>query len=400
MYGTPRPGAGETRPRLVTRVFLLVTFANFFYFLAVGALIPVLPLYVEGVLGGGDVAVGISIGAFSLAAVLLRPWTGRLADRKGRRVAVVAGAAIVGAAVAVYTMVDSFLPLLVLRVASGAGEALFYVGVASAINDLAPDERRGEALSYFSLALYGGLALGPVVGEAVLGGTRFDAAWIVAAALSFVAMGVGLAIPETRPVAEHDEIGSRLIHPAALVPGAILASSMWGLGGFMSFVPLYALQLGMEGSGYVFLLYSSIVLGVRGVGARIPDRFGVRPTARTALVCSAIGMLTIAMWRSPVGLFAGAAIFGVGQSLSFPSLMAIAVRGAPAHERGSVVATFTAFFDLGFGIGAVTFGALAAAVAYRGAFTMGALVIVGGLVLLLTKVPARRVDDAPALVEA
>lgn len=381
------------RTRLVSRVFLLVTFSNFLYFLSVGAMIPVLPLFVEGVLDGGDIAVGVSTGAFSLAAVVLRPWSGRLADRRGRRIVVVTGAGLVAGSVVVYTLVDSFAPLLALRLISGAGESLFYVGVASAINDLAPDERRGEALSYFSLALYGGLAVGPVVGELVLGDGRFNAAWLTAAALAFGAMAVGFAMPETRPEAGADEpVTKRLIHPAAVTSGTILASSVWGLAGFMAFVPLYALHLGMDGSGYVFVLYSSIVLSVRSFGARIPDRFGVRPTARTALVCSALGLTTIGLWASPAGLFAGAALFGLGQSLAFPSLMAIAVRGAPSSERGSVVATFTAFFDLGFGVGAVTFGALASAIAYRGAFMTAAAVAIAGLALLLAKVPAARAD--------
>ena len=42
-------------------------------------------------------------------------------------------------------------------------------------------------MSFFSLALYGGIALGPVLGETVLEARSFDAVWIVAAMLSWAA---------------------------------------------------------------------------------------------------------------------------------------------------------------------------------------------------------------------
>ena len=56
---------------------------------------------------------------------------------------------------------------------AGIGEAAFFVGAATMITDLAPDDRRGEAISYWSVAIYGGLAFGPALGEIVLGDDRF-----------------------------------------------------------------------------------------------------------------------------------------------------------------------------------------------------------------------------------
>jgi MFS family permease len=375
-----RSGA-EARPRLVTPVFVLITLATFAYFVSVGALIPTLPLYVEGPLGGGDVAVGLGIGMFSLSAVLLRPFSGRLSDVRGRRLLLVTGAGLVTASVAGYVLATAFVPLLLLRLVTGAGEAFFYVGAAAAINDIAPDERRGEALSFFSLALYAGLAVGPVLGEMALGTDRFEAAWLLSAGAAALALLLGWKVPDTRPPGVGAGSGS-LIHHAALVPGTVLAASVWGLAGFSTFVPLYARDLGLGSSGLVFVTYSGLVLALRLFGARIPDKLGTRLTARLALTASALGMATMGFVESSAGLFAGVAIFGIGQALAFPALMSIAVRGAPASERGAVVGTFTAFFDLAFGLGAVTLGSVASAFGYPGAFKVAALVALGGLGLL------------------
>lgn len=382
-----RSGRRAGQPRLLTPTFLLITFSTFAYFISVGALIPTLPRFVEGPLGHGSVAVGMSVGFFSLAAVLSRPITGRLGDQKGRRLLIVLGAAIVSVSVTAFTVAETLWILLILRFVSGAGEAFFYVGAASAINDLAPDERRGEALSYFSLALYAGLAVGPVLGESVLGDGRYDLVWFIAAGAAGIAAFLGTRVPDTRPeIVAPTAATSRFVHPAGLVPGVVLACNVWGLSGFNTFVPLYALALGMEGSRAIFVVYGAIVLSMRSLGARIPDRFGPRKTARAALTSTATGLAIIGVTGNVAGLFAGAAMFALGHSLIFPTLMTLAIRSAPASERGAVVGTFTAFFDLAYGLGAVTLGTVVAIFGYRGLFLVSAAMAVTGLVFLLKNI--------------
>ncbi|MFN2527041.1 MAG: MFS transporter [Actinomycetota bacterium] len=379
MVPATSPG-DDARPQLISSVFLLVMLSTFAYFLSVGALLPTLPRYVGGPLGGSDLAVGIVIGSFALAAVLLRPLIGLIGDRRGRKVLVVSGASIVSASIAGYLVADSIAPLIILRVLSGAGEAAFYVGAASTINDLAPDERRGEAFSYFSLALFMGLALGPLLGESSLS-LGFDAAWVIAAVSALVAALVGLWVPETRPDVE--ETGRRhLVHRGGLFPGLILSTNIWGLASFASFVPLYALTLGLSGSRFIFALHSVIVMLVRAFGARIPDVLGPSRSSRAALALASSGFAVIALWHSSAGLYVGTVLFSLGHSLLFPALMTLAVRSAPVSERASVVSTFTAFFDLSFGIGALSAGAVAGALGYRGAFAAAAVVAFAGFTLL------------------
>lgn len=353
--------------------------------MAVGALIPTLPLFVEGPLGGSSVSVGLAVGSFAVSAVALRPFIGGVGDRQGRKLLMLGGGLIVGLSICGYAIASSLPVLILLRIATGAGEAAFYVGAASAINDIAPDERRGEALSYFSLALYSGLAAGPILGESVLEGRGFDPTWIVAGGFALFAAVLALRIPDTRPAGGAPAKGSgsgRVLHPAGLKPGTILASSVWGLAGFSAFVPLYAREIGMSGSRAVFFTYSAIVLLIRSLGARIPDILGARKTASFALVATTAGLVVVGLWAQPIGLFTGAVVFGIGQALLFPAMMTIAIRGAEPSERGAVVGTFTAFFDLAFGLGSVSLGTVAALLGYRGLFLSAAGVAVLGFAML------------------
>jgi MFS family permease len=381
-------------PRLVNSTFLLIMLATFAYFVSVGALIPTLPRYVKGPLGGGEVAVGWVVGSFALSAVLLRPFIGSVGDRRGRRMLMVAGGAIVALSVGAYPVAAGLPGLIALRLLSGVGEAAFYVGAASVINDIAPDERRGEALSLFSLALYGGLAVGPVVGETVLGDGRFTATWLTAAAAAGLAAVIGMLVSETQSERPREGARRRIVHPAGLVPGIVLACSVLGLAGYNTFVPLYALQLGLDGSRFIFVIYSAIVLAIRSLGARIPDAVGPARTARRALLLSGIGLATVALWGTFPGLVAGTVLFAIGQALTFPALMTVAVSNAPASERGAVVGTFTAFFDLAFGAGAIALGGVAEAFGYRGSFAIAAVVAAAGLVLMLARLHRGRVERA------
>ena len=145
------------RPSLFTPAFITVALAELAYFTADGMLLPALPRYVEGPLGRGNIAVGLVIGAFSISAFFLRPWAGGLADRRGRRLLMMVGASVFALSVVGYLFATSVEALFALRLLTGAGEAFFFVAALAANVDLAPEERRGEAFSFASLALY----LGP-----------------------------------------------------------------------------------------------------------------------------------------------------------------------------------------------------------------------------------------------
>ncbi len=378
---------GRARPTLLTPTFLLVAAAELCYFTADGVLLPALPRYVEGPLGGGNVAVGLVIGAFSLAAFFLRPWAGAVADRRGRRMLMVAGASVFAVSVAGYLVATSVPVLAAMRVLTGVGEAMFFVAALAANVDLAPEERRGEAISFASLSLYLGIGIGPFIGEAVIGGWGFRAAWFVSIGLAAAAVAISLRLPAMRPeidAAEIERTEHRLIHPAGLLPGLVLFAAIWGMAGFLAFVPLYALDIGMRGAGMVLGLFAGIVVAIRSLGARIPDRLGAARATRIALVLSSIGLCTMGVWQTRLGLIAGTVLLGAGVGLFTPALFSLAVAGVPATERGAVMGTTSAFLDLAFGLGPATLGFVAAAVGRSGTFLTGAAVAAAGLVLVVT----------------
>jgi MFS family permease len=375
-----------SRTSLLTKRFVVVVLCGLAYFLALAMLTPVIPHYVEDELGLGKVAVGVAVGAFAFGAIALRPFAGRIGDQLGRRVLIVGGAVIVAVSTAAYGVVPELWWLIGTRAVTGIGEAAFFVGAATMITDLSPAERRGEAVSYWSVAVYGGLAFGPALGDVVRGDDRYTLAWLVSAGLAAVAAGLGLVTRDV-PHAVGGE-PTQLINRAALLPGAVLFLGLIPLAGFAAFLPLYVDERLDVEAGPIFLLYGVLILGVRIFGARLPDRLGGRRAGSIALVFAAAGIGIIAAWATLVGLIVGTVVLAIGMSFMYPALLLLALQRASDDERSSVVATVSSFFDLSQGFGAFICGAVAAMTGNRGAFATGVFAAVAGLVLLRAGAPA------------
>lgn len=386
---SPAPAGPADDERLLTPLFALLIAAGLCYFLSIAALLPTLPLYVEEELGGGGLQVGIVVGAFAVSAALIRPTVGRLGDIVGRRTMSLAGAGLAAVAILPLGLVRAIWFLVLLRLVAGLGEACFFIGAATAAQDLAPDHRRGEAASLFSVAIYSGLAFGPTVGETIYKAWGPTSTWVFAGASAGIAFVLSWFIPREMGRSENPPPRRGLLHPAAILPGSVLLLGILGFTGYAAFLPLYVDEVGADQAGPFFLVYGVIVLAVRIVGARIPDRLGPVRTSSYALSSIAAGVGVVAVVGSVTGIWIGTVLLAIGMSLLFPALFTLAVNDAPAEERSHAVGTFSLFFDLSQGLGAPALGlAVTAFGTERAAFVVGALVAIGGLVLANTKLRA------------
>jgi MFS family permease len=381
---------GMSRSGLVTKPFLAVTAATGAFFVYVGMLVPILPRFIEDELGAGELGVGLSIAAFAAAAIAMRPIIARLIDARGRRQVMTAGALLAGAAGAASGLVDALVPLLVLRAVAGIGEASLFVAAATLISDLAPPARRAEAASYFSVAVFGGLGVGPIIGEAVLGDDRYPQAFIVAAGFTVLAAAMSFAAPN-RVTDQHDRAARpparvRFLHPAAVGPGLVLAAGIAAFTSFAAFLPEHARSVGMGGSAGLFAAYSIVCLVLRIAGARLPERLGPRRSVTIAFTTMAVALAGLAAFAQPWALWLAAVVIGVGMAFQYPSLMALTVNRSPDHERAAALSSFTMFFEIGTVSGGLLLGLVAESLSKRAAFAASVGVLVLGLWLLRTRV--------------
>ncbi len=344
------------RPTLLTPRFVALVSGVTLYFLGLNMTLSVLPLFVEGELGGTDAQVGIAVSSFGLAAACIRPIIGPLGDRHGRQRLIVSGAIVAGLATIATATATSLGMVIAFRALAGLGEAAVFVGAASAAQDLATDERRGEAASYFSLAIYSSLFLGPPLGEWISETFGTDTAWVLAGGLAVVAASTGIVAPGAPAEPPPKPERRVLLHRAALRPGAVLFLGLLGYTGFLAFAALHAEEVGIANTGTVFTVFALVIIFLRIFAAKLPDQLGPIRTSRISLSCGAIGLAVLAVWTEPVGVYVGAAILAVAQSFLFPALFALVVDDAPDAERSHAISTLSMFFDLAFGIGGPMIG--------------------------------------------
>jgi MFS family permease len=388
--------AERPRQRLVTLPFALVTGATLAYFTCLGALLPIVPRYVEEELDGGGLAVGVAVGAFAVSAALLRPWVGRLGDVYGRRILVVGGSAIAGASVLAYTLATSLPALVAFRLVTGIGEAAVFVGAATAVQDMAPDDRRGEAASYFSVALYAGLAIGPFAGEKLLAARSFEAVWLFCGACTVVACILGSRTPAGTVGTPTPR--THFFHRAALGPGLVLLLGLIPFTGFAAFLALYGPEIGIDDVGPVFALYAGLVLLIRITAARLPDRLGWRIASTGALLSVGTAAALVGLWASSTAVYIATVFMAMGMSLLFPALFSAVMNDTPESQRSQAVGTFSLFFDLSQGVGAPLLGLVVAlSSSYRVAFLTSTLAALGGFAAMRAlhlRAASLHLDDA------
>jgi MFS family permease len=360
------------RPGVAFAGVFAVTFCGL---VAVGAVLPVLPRYVHGPLDAGNVAVGVVIGSYAVTGLLLRPFAGRLADRRGRRPAVLLGSAIVAGAGFLYLLPFGVPGLIAARLLLGAGEGTVFTAGSAWIVDIAPPQRRGRVIGLYGLAVWAGLSVGPLIGELLLHASGYTAVWLFAGAAPLAGALIALRLPDPFRPGGHTE-RQPLIAREALRPGTALALASFGYATVASFVVLHLDARGVGHGATVFGVFATMVVLTRLIGGDLPDRVGPARVATVAAMVEAVGLATMALAHSFTVAVVGALAMGAAFSLLYPSLSLIVVGRVPETRRGAALGTFTAFFDAGIGFGAPLAGLAAVLAGYEGAFLFSAAIAV------------------------
>lgn len=371
-------------------------------FLSVGVLIPLLPQYVSEALGESSSSVGVTILIFAIAGVLVRPLAATYL-RSHEPWPLMILVTVVGAtALAATPTIPDIRWMYLMRFVDGMAVGAFYMAAATGLVRDTPPHRRGSALSYFSVPLFLGVAIGPVIGDWLIAWIGHDYTWVASGTLMALAVPFGIVGARHRvvspvasdPVASDTALGTPLpamtrsdvwrsvAHPAAVVPAAVLALIVAGWASFQAFVPLYGPELGLPATGTVFLVYSVVVVTIRIGGATLFDRLPLVELVVWGALANVAGLVTVWLWAHVAALYVAALLMAVAIALAYTTLLRIALMDIPPHEEGAVVGSYSLAYDIGAGAGAAGMGLLVTATgSYSTAFLGGA--VAGAVALLL-----------------
>src|SRR5439155_10822632 len=146
--------------RLFTARFFVMCGFTFTVFLSAFQLLPTAPFRIRN-LGGTTFASGLFLGFLTYASALSAPLTGALADRIGRRRAMLIASAVITLCSVGYAATSSVRLMLALVVVHG----MFWSGLLSAsaayLTSLLPERRRAEGIAYWGLSSVAAIAVAP-----------------------------------------------------------------------------------------------------------------------------------------------------------------------------------------------------------------------------------------------
>jgi predicted MFS family arabinose efflux permease len=289
---------------------------------------------------------------YSLALLVTMIPAGTLSDQIGRRPVILGAIALQAVAMVLFLLADGTAMLFAARIVQGVASGAALGTLNAALVDFQPvGSARGPLIG--SLAQTIGLALGAVGSGALvqLGVAPLRLVyWVQLAALALAAVVILLAVPETIIASAtrvrlqfRVRVPLEARHPfTALAPGLIAGWALTGL--FLSLGPSLALVLLHSHSHVIggllpatfFFLSAPASVATRNWSGRLAVLSGTLLLAAGALVTLA-GIRT----SSPVLLFGGSAVVGLGFGPAFVgTLRTLAPLASPSARGGLFAAVF------------------------------------------------------------
>lgn len=369
---------------------MLVTAANFTFFICFASFF-LLPQYLRD-LGATKDQIGDIFAVFGLTGIPLTPLVGMVVDRYRRRPVFIFGAVLMFAASLSFAFVHELSPVLyLLRVLQGAAFACCFTSATTLAVDLAPPDRRAQALGIFGVFTLVTHGLAVTLAEFIVARVGFEGLFYLAPAWCLVAALFFIGVPETRHGHGGDK-GSPLLklvlNPATFPAYGVGVLAGAGFGVALTFVPVLPEVIPIAHVSVFFLAYTTAAIAIRILGGRLADIHGRRAVAFPSVMVLGMAIAALGIIQGERGLLLAGLLFGTGHGLLYPALNALVVDACGMADRGKAMSLYNASFNLGVTGGTMVFGRVAEAAGYATMFFAAGVTVLAGLFLFLIR-PAR-----------
>jgi MFS family permease len=325
-----------------------------------------------------------------MASLLIRPIAGKLADEVNKKWLLSLGLGLFLLGPLFYGFLNSPEYFMAIRMLQGLGFALFYTVSTSYITHTLPESNKTEGISYYSNAIKLAMAFSPTLGLWFAKMNQFLWTFGISVGLGILtALAIGGLNPQKSLAHVYENrqgiLGHRgkLFNSKAIFPGRIMFANSIVFGALMPFVPLLAQSKGLSSDLLFYTVYAVFLIASRAFTGKWADRHGHHVVIVPGMLLVVISLVLLG-WSPNEWLFIfSAGLYGLGAGVVQPSLIALTAESSESHERGSAMATFTMFTDLGIASGAYLMAVVGGAFGY-GLSLMGvSLVTLGGVTLFV-----------------
>lgn len=358
----------DAKEPLWTRGFVVLTLVQTIDLLTYNMITPLVTKY--AVFEGAALAdAGMLAGIFALVAIVVRPASGFLSDRLDRKRLIVT--TVVGSLVSMvgYALSPNLVVFALFRVLHGLCYAVFGTVVASTVAASLPEARKAEGMGWFSLSYVFASATGPALGVALSDYWGFTALFLVGAAcvlVSLVALRFADIAPGARPASARGRRVrfSDFISPKALPLALVVSCFSFNWGTISGFVVLAGEERGVMGIALFFTVNALTLLVSRPPAGKFADRHGIAALFYPSCAFEALAMWMLSFVSSLSAFCLVGALKALGQGTVHPAIQAECVKLESEDRTGVATSTFLLGTDIGYALGPMVGGAVAAQAGY------------------------------------
>lgn len=345
---------------LFTIDFLLLCLSSFLFFMSFNMVIPEMPAYLRS-LGGGSY-IGLIISLFTLAALISRPYSGRLTDSIGRIPVMVFGALVCFVLGFAYVLLPFVAGFLSLRFFHGFSTGFKPTATSAYVADISPAHRKGEAVGYLSISGSLGMTSGPAIGSWLTQTYGINSMFYGSSVVALLSVAVLVGMKETLKekqgfsfkllkLQKTDLFDKKVIQPCIIVLGLLFP-----YGVVLTLIPDQHALYGLENKGIYLVVLTLASLITRLVGGRYSDRRGRVPTLILSSFLSASSLVLTGLAQTQTQFLLGAALLGLASGFNSPSLTAWVLDLSEKGKTGRAMASMYMALELAIGAGALLSG--------------------------------------------
>lgn len=351
-------------PKLWTRDLILIILVNLCVFTNHIMSLSTFPFYIQS-LGGTEAVAGICAAAFSLVAVIIRPFVGWWLDNGVRRAALVAGLALMGLAPLGYVFVPVLSVAIAVRMLHGVGLSFSNSTTATVASDVICRPRFTEGMGYFGMATALASAIAPALGLSLMEGAGFNVLYAVAAAIAGLGLALFAFVRAPRVDVPKRKLDLRTIINRDSLPATVtMLVFMFTFGALENFVAIFASETSLPSGSIYFIVMSAMLLLVRVTLGKLVDQRGEALFVYTCNAAMLVALLLLALVPNTVTHVLSAVLAGYAFGGLEPSMQSMAVHTSTEKTRGSANSTFLCGYDIGYGLGGGIAGSLITGAGY------------------------------------
>ncbi|MFE4812419.1 MFS transporter [Peribacillus simplex] len=377
----------QSRARLWTKDFVIVSSINFFITLIFYLLMVTLAIYAVNELNASTSEAGLISGIFIIGTLIGRLFIGRFIDSIGRKKTLFIGLIFFTLTTLLYFVDLGIGFLLVNRLIHGMAMGMASTATGTIVAQIIPATRKGEGIGYYSMSATLATAIGPFIGLYMAQHTSFQVIFSFCLALGVISLITAffLYVPALKVTAKVTESKgfklSNFIEPKALPISIITLLLAFCYSSVLSFISFYAIEIDLVNTAsFFFVVYAVAVLLSRPFSGPLMDRKGSNFIMYPAFIIFGIGLLLLSMTTNSFTLLAAGFLIGLGFGNMQSSSQAIAVKLTPPHRMGMATSTFFIMLDAGLGFGPYILGFIIPVTGYS------TLYVILGVVVILTSV--------------